>query len=111
MITNASALKSLCNAICNTFYVDDATIEMSLFNEGIEAEQEAEPKDVRLLRLAISLCFGYVEGSRTENGVSTSVLESRVKESIRYWCRFYGLDLDEELQDYVKIIKDGSNLW
>lgn len=108
---NAVALRNLCNAIVNTFYPDNATIDLVLFNEEIDPQEEAKPKDEKLFRIAVSLVMGYVEGSRTENGVSTSVLEERVKESIRYWCNIYGVDADEVLSDYIKVIEDGSNLW
>lgn len=108
---NAVALKNLCNAIANTFYPDNATIDLVLFNEGIDPQGEATPKDEKLFRIAISLVMGYVEGSRTENGVSTSVLEDAVKNSIKYWCNIYGLDADDVLNDYLRVIEDGSNLW
>lgn len=108
---NAVALKNLCNAIANTFYPDNATIDLMLFNEGIDPQGEATPKDEKLFRIAISLVMGYVEGSRTENGVSTSVLEDAVKNSIKYWCNIYGLDADDVLNDYLRVIEDGSNLW
>lgn len=108
---NAVALRSLCNAMANTFYPDKATIDLALFNEGIESEADATPKDEKLFRIAVSLVMGYVEGSRSENGVSTSVLQDAVKESIRYWCNIYGLDADEVLSDYLRVTEDGSHLW
>lgn len=108
---NSEALKRLCNAIANTFYPDDSTIELALFNEGIEATADATPKDPAIFRVAIALVKGYVEGSRTENGVSTSVLQDSIKESIKYWCNIYGLDADEILSDYLRVMEDGSNLW
>lgn len=108
---NSKALSSLCNAIANTFYPDAKTIELVLFNEGISPEAEASPKDEKIFRLAVSLVKGYVEGSRTENGVSTSVLPDAVKESIRYWCNIYGLDADEFIPDSLRVIEDGSNRW
>ena len=108
---NAAALRNLCNAIANTFYPDNATIELALFNEGIESQAEATPKDPKIFRIAVSLVMGYVEGSRSENGVSTTVLQDAVKESIRYWCNIYGLDADEVLSDYLRVMEDGSKLW
>lgn len=110
-MTNLSAVKSLCNAIANTFYPDNATIELALFNEGIDAQGEATPKDPETFRVAVALVMGYVESSRTENGVSTSVMADAAKESIRYWCNVYGLDADEVLGDYVRVIENGSNMW
>ncbi len=108
---NLTALRSLCNAICNTFYPDNATIELVLFNEGIDPKGEAVQKDEEIFRMAISLVMGYIESSRSENGVSTAVKEDAIKESIRYWCGIYGLDADDILGDYIRVIEDGSNLW
>ena len=82
---NSEALKGLCNAMANTFYPDDKTIELALFNEGIDQTADATPKDPEIFRVAVSLIKGYVEGSRSENGVSTSVREERIKESIKYY--------------------------
>jgi len=45
-MTNIEALRTLCNAIANTFYPDDATLKFALFNEGINADADATPKDV-----------------------------------------------------------------
>ena len=108
---NGAALRNLCNAIANTFYPDNATIGLVLFNEGIDSNAEATPKDEKLFRVAISLVMGYVESSRSENGVSTSVKEDAIKESIRCWCNIYGLDADEVLNDYLRVTEDGSHLW
>lgn len=108
---NAVALRNLCNAIANTFYPDKATIDIALFNEGIEAESDATPKDEKLFRIAVSLVMGYVESSRSENGVSTSVMPDAIEKSIRYWCNIYGLDADEILSDYHRVMEDGSKLW
>jgi hypothetical protein len=110
-VTNLKALSSLCNAIANTFYPDKATLELELFNEGIEPNAEAVPKDAKIFRSAVRLVHGYVESSRTENGVSTSVREDAIKESLIFWCKNYGLDAEEELSDYQRVIEDGSNLW
>lgn len=109
---NLNATRSLCNAMCSTFFPDNSTIEFSLFNDGIEAKAEATPKDPQIFRAALSLVMGYVESSRSENGVSTSVMsEDAIKNSIIYWCGYYGLDADEELSEYSRVVEDGSNLW
>lgn len=108
---NVEALRTLCNAIANTFYPDTATLEFALFNEGVEAQAEAIPKDATIFRVAVGLIKGYVESSRSEGGVSTSVKEDAVKESLLYWCNFYGLDAADELSDYVRVIDDVSNMW
>lgn len=108
---NLKALSSLCNAIANTFYPDNSTIVIVLINEGIDPQEEATPKDETLFRLAIRLVMGYVESSRSENGVSTSVREDAIKESIKYWCNIYGLDAEDFIPESLRIIEDGSKLW
>lgn len=110
-MTNLRALSSLCNAIANTFYPDKCTMEMVLFNEGIEADADAQPKDANIFRCAVRLIYGYIESSRSENGLTTAVREDAIKESLLYWCNYYGLDAEEELSDYVRVIENGSNLW
>lgn len=110
-MNNLRALSTLCNAIANTFYPDKATLEMTLFNEGIDAEADATPKDPNIFRCAVRLIHGYIESSRSENGVTTAVREDAVKESLLYWCNYYGLDAEDELSDYVRVIENGSNLW
>ena len=110
-MTNLKALSCLCNAIANTFYPDLSTLELVLFNEGIEPKAEAEPKDPQIFRSAVRLIHGYVESSRSENGVSTSVREDAIKESLAIWCKFYGLDAEEELSDFMRVIEDGTYLW
>lgn len=111
-MNNLIATRSLCNAIANTFYPDDSTIKLALFNAGLNEQDEATPKDPKVFRVASKLVMGYVEGSRSEGGVSTSVIDKdAVMRSLRTWCREYGLDADEELTEGVRVIEDGSNLW
>lgn len=110
-MNNLKALSSLCNAIANTFYPDNSTIELVLINEGIDPQAEATPKDETLFRVAICLVMGYVESSRSENGISTSVREDAIKESIKYWCNIYGLDAEDFIPESLRIIEDGSKLW
>lgn len=107
---NLSALRGLCNAICSPFYPDRPAMEMMLFNEGIDAAAEATPKDETLLRVAIRLVRGFVESSRSENGVSVSVDTDKVDENIALWCNEYGIDADEFLTS-LKTIEDGSDRW
>lgn len=110
-MTNAAALYSLCNAIANTFYPDESTINLALFNAEIDPAGEATPKDPAIFRVAVPLVRGYVEGSRSENGLSTSVLQGAVDKSLNYWCNYYGLDPAEELGDSLTYIEDGSSRW
>ena len=87
-------------------------MEVVLFNDGIDPEGEATPKDPAIFRAAVKLIYGYVESSRTENGVSTSVMEDAVKESLAFWCNIYGLDAEEELSDdSLRVVRDGTSLW
>jgi hypothetical protein len=111
-MTNLQATKALCNAIASSFFPDDSAVEIMLVNKGIEADAEYIAGNADVLRVSISLVMGYVEGSRSEGGVSVSVRsEEAIKNSIRYYCGVYGLDFDEEMAGYVRTIKDGTNLW
>lgn len=110
-MTNRDALIGLCNAIANTFYPDSAAINIAFLNEEIDPDGTATPKDGKILRMAVALVMGYVESSRSENGVSTSVKADAVEDSIRYWCGIYGIDANEVLNDYLRVIEDCSNLW
>lgn len=110
-MTNLEALSSLCTSIANTFYPDSAVLRLTLFNEGVDADAEAQAKDVKIFRCAVCLVMGYVEASRSEGSVSTSVQQDAVEKSLNYWCNIYGLDADEELSDYKRTISDATNLW
>ncbi len=106
---NLSALRGLCNAICSAFYPDRATMEMMLFNAGISAAATAAPKDAELLRVAIRLVKGFVESSRSENGVAVSIDTGKIDENIAMWCDEYGIDADDLTT--LKTIEDGSSRW
>lgn len=108
---NIDALRLLCNSIANTFYPDTATLEFALFNRSMYSDVEAEPKDPELFRAAVGLVRGYVESSRSEGGTSTSVMQDAVEKSLVYWCNYYGLNASDELNDYKRVIYDGSNMW
>lgn len=110
-MTNLSALYSLCNAIANTFYPDESTLKLALFNAEIDPDGAATPKDPAIFRVAVSLIRGYVEASRSENGVSTSVQQDAVEKSLNFWYNYYGLNAEEELGDSLSYIEDGSSRW
>lgn len=111
-MTNLQALSTLCTSIVSTFYPDDSVLRFALFNDGLDADTDAQPKDVAIFRCAVRLVFGYVEASRSEGSVSTSVTQDAIQKSLAYWCNVYGLDADEELSDYGKqTISDATNLW
>lgn len=110
-MNNLKALRTLCNAIANTFYPDLDTLQLALLNEGVDAEEEATAKDPKIFRAAVKLVHGYVEGSRSEGSISTSVREEAIEKSLLVWCNYYGLSAEEELSDSVRVIEDGSKLW
>lgn len=110
-MTNLEALSHLCTSIANTFYPDSAVLRFTLFNDGVDADANAQPKDATIFRCAVRLVIGYVEASRSEGSVSTSVMQDAVEKSLNYWCNYYGLDADEELEDYKRTISDATNLW
>lgn len=110
-MNNRDAIKSLCNAICNTFFPDSSAIEITAFNEGINVEEEAKPKDEKILKCAIALVRGYVEGSSSQNGISTSVRsQEAINDSIRHYCYLYGVDVaDYGVEDII--IENISTRW
>lgn len=109
---NLAALRALCTAIANTFYPDEAPLRLALLNAGLEADARAAPKDARLLRAAASLVLGYVEASRSENGISATVRSDKaIAASLRAWAREYGVDENELLAGSQRTITDGTNLW
>lgn len=109
---NLTATRQLCNAICNTFYPDAGALKAALFHSEINPQAEAIPKDVNILRVAVRLVAGYVEGSRSEGGVSTGVRsEEAIRKSIMIWCGFYGVDADEILDGFQTTIDDVTDLW
>lgn len=110
-MTNIEMTMRLCNAICNTFYPDRATVEAMCYNENVVDTAPASEKDVRLLKIAIRLVMGYVEGSHSEGGVSVSVGKDDIKNNIKFWCLEYGIDPDEVIDTPLKVIDDGTHRW
>lgn len=110
-MTNIDMTISLCNAICNTFYPDRATVEAVLLNSGVNPLSTATSKDVGVLKVAIRLVMGYVEGSHSEGGISVSVGKDNIKENIVQWCKDYGIDPDDVIDTPLKVVYDGTHLW
>lgn len=108
-MTNLEALSAKCTRICSGFYPDNKVLENALFDAGIDVEGTAIQKDVRIVRVAIELVVGYVEQSRAEGGVTVSVNEGAVKQSIIFHCNKYGLDASEFVN--ISTVENGSNLW
>ena len=106
-MTNKEALRNLCNAMANTFYPDQGTIELALFNEGIDAAAEATPKDPEIFRLAVGLIRGMVVSINKSNGLTVSAgkvrhknrwatvdVQSNIELSIKHYCKLYGIDYE-----------------
>lgn len=110
-MNNLSAVTTLCNAMCSSFYPDIAAVKMALFNAEIDADADATPKDANILRVAVSLVIGYVDANRSEGGSSISVRETAIKASIKHWCNVYGLNAEDVMTDYVSVLEDGTHLW
>lgn len=110
-MNNLKALRTLCNAIANTFYPDESTLQLALLNESVDAEAEATAKDPQIFRAAVKLVHGYVESSRSEGNVSTSVREDAIEKSLLVWCNYYGLSAEDELSDSLRVLEDGSRMW
>lgn len=107
---NLEALKAQCKLICNTCYVDDDVAHLVLHNAGLDAESEPSANNPDIVRAAILIVKGWVETSRSENGISASVDMESVKKNITFWCKSAGLDASEFVDDVV-VIENGSNMW
>ena len=107
---NLEALKAQCKLICNTCYVDDDVVRLTLFNSGLDADSEAVANNPDIVRAAIVIVNGWAETSRSENGISASVDMASVKKNILFWCNRAGLDASEFVSD-MAIVEDGSNMW
>lgn len=107
---NLEALKAQCKLICNTCYVDDDVARLMLLNAGIEEGGLPTANNPDIVKAAILIVKGWVETSRTENGISASVDVASVKKNIVFWCGQSGLDASEYVDDLI-VIDNGSNLW
>ena len=108
-MTNIEALSAKCTRICSAFYVDKVVLQDALFDASILPDDLAKPQDPEIIKQAIILVKGFVETSRSEGGISTSINQSTVKNNIIYWCKMVGLDASEFVEQIV--IKNGSNRW
>lgn len=109
-MTNSEALRAQCKFICNTCYVDTDVLSLALLNAGISDDDTATPNDPAIIRAAILIVKGWVETSRSENGISTAIDMPTLKNSIIFWCGEAGLDASEFVDDIVTI-ESGSDLW
>lgn len=110
-MTNLEALKAQCKLICNTCYVDTDAATLALVNAGLDSEATAMPQDVEILRAAIGIVRGWVETSRSENGISAATDLAAVRSNIAWWCSQGGLDASEFLGDDATTIDNGSDMW
>ncbi len=108
-MTNIERLRSKCTAIASSFYPDHNVMVDALFDEGIDPNKKAEPRDVNLIKVALRLVGGFVETSRGEGSESVSTDWDAVKANMKRICGEYGLDASAYIE--VSRIRDASNLW
>lgn len=109
-MTNSEALRAQCKTICNTCYVDSDVLQLALLNADIDGDGEATANDPTIIATAIQIVKGWVETSRSENGISTAIDMAAVETNIKYWCGVAGLDASEYLEDIVTL-ESGTDLW
>ncbi len=108
--SNLEVCRAKCKLICNTCYVDLDVLKDILIDHGLDPEATAEANSSAIMLCAILVVKGWVETSRSEGGVSTSINYEAVRKSIAFWCKQYGLDTDGLLDD-KSTIESGSHLW
>lgn len=109
---NLHATKALCNAIANTFYPDENSINVVLFNAGIDPLAEATPKDKDLFLCAVRLVRGHIETSHSEGGISSATSVEALKQSLNFWSKEYNLTAEDVgIDDLFTVISNGSHLW
>ncbi len=109
--TNLEALRAKCKLICDTCYVDDDVLTDVLCDNGIDPGGMAVPMDAAIVKAAIIVVKGWVETSRSEGGISTSINREAVDKNILFWCQRFGLDASEYLSDSMTVIQDGSEMY
>lgn len=110
-LTNSEAVRAKCKLICNTCYVDADVLNATLLDAGITPDGTATPNDPKIVECAILIVKGWVETSRSENGISASIDKERLEQNIMFWCGRAGLDASEFLEDMVVSVENGSDLW
>ena len=108
----SEAVRAKCKLICNTCYVDDDVLNDILEDHDLDPDAEAQSTNfAAIVECAILIVKGWVETSRSECGISTSIDIASVKNNISFWCGRAGLDASEYLSDEKSEIYDGSKLW
>lgn len=110
-ITNSEAVRAKCKLICNTCYVDEDVLKVTLSDAGLNATDVATPNDPAIVECAILIVKGWVETSRSESGISASIDKERLEQNILFWCNRAGLDASEFLEGIVTTVENGSDLW
>ena len=79
-MTNLDAIRALCTKICSGFYPDQNVLEFTLLDNDIDPSKNFIPKDVELVKAAISaICREYNIDS------SDFVEESSVSDGSNQW--------------------------
>lgn len=109
--TNLETLRAKCKLICDTCYADDDVLIDVLYDNGIIPNDAAVSMDAEIVKAAITVVLGWVETSRSEGGISTSIDREAVEKNILFWCQRYGLDASEYLSESMTVIQDGSEMY
>lgn len=109
-LTNSEAVRAKCKLICNTCYVDSDVLKVTLSDAELNANATATPNDPKIVECAILIVKGWVETSRSENGISTAIDMDKLEQNILFWCNRVGLDASEFLDSLVTV-ENGSDLW
>lgn len=110
-MTNKEALRAQCKLICNNCYVDSDVLELALLNSGVIGEEEVgATNDPTIIRTAIIIVKGWVETSRSENGISTTIDINALDNNIKFWCAKAGLDASEFVDSQITF-ESGSDFW
>lgn len=108
-MTNLDAIRALCTKICSGFYSDQNVLEFTLLDNDIDPSKNFIPKDVELVKAAISVVKGMTENSHSESGISDGWDADRINKSISAICREYNIDSSDFVEE--SSVSDGSNQW
>ena len=108
-MTNLDAIRALCTKICSGFYPDQNVLEFTLLDNGIDPSKNFIPKDVELVKAAISVVKGMTVNSHPESGISDGWDADRINKSISAICREYNIDSSDFVEE--SSVSDGSNQW
>ena len=78
-------------------------------SNGIDPSKNFTPKDVELVKAAISVVKGMTENSHSESGISDGWDADRINKSISAICREYNIDSSDFVEE--SSVSDGSNQW